>query len=1508
LCDLSENGRGFIANTMGRGKALGEEICRRTFFLVECHQMANLRPPVRQRIPISKFMWRLALMFLVAAGPISTLGADSSAPVHGVDGSFLREWLVLGPFPSKEMNIDFLAQAGGEANVRPKEGDSITASDGRRLTWTRLRSETDLVNIERALGIPDFSVAYAYCELNSDRPMETDLRAYSYDQGLLWLNGKAAGQTSTSIGSSIDVVPVLPIQLNPGRNACLLKLKTQTELWHFLFQPLPSERTTAELHVTDLAGKPAAGALVQFYDQGKLVARVNTAASGAAQACLFPSAGVYDLRITSGGTGTWLFGSALPPGGRRRLDVQLTNAVSIAGQVLAMDRSPQKAIVVQAIHVPDASTNSGRAALPAQPKPGEGGPRRPEIGAEQQLSPTRTEPIPSPVPGGERSIGASNEAPLLGGAGGGSSTPPNPQIKPLEPLPAFSETLLSDTNGNFRFVNLRPGRYQLRCHGPDGFIYPETAQGTNTPAPAVITVEPGRTQEGVTFMFPEAKKGVWKSYPITIGLRDPHPLTIHRTPDGLLWIGTDESFLQTYDGVEFKTVAAAPEIPASEIRVLQHAADGALWVGTAGGMARYVEGRTETFSFTETLARKNVTDILADADGTVWFASDSGLLRFDGRKWAAFSAQDGLPGSSVRSLRRSRDGRMWLGTSQGLVRFDGRNFALVQPPHEPFHPDVGRIYEARDGAIWLATIHGAYRYDGRTFSRLGVENGLQSDQIYDIAETSDGALWFATSEGLSRFNGTTFLNYTTTDGLSNQWVRRILVDADDVLWCANGWGVSRFDPKGFIGFTNRDGLGQSNGATPGVLAVEPHPEGAAWIGTAWGGVYRIDGQELQPVPSGAGGLYVRQIHRAVDGTVWFGANAGISKYEGGRNFRVLEEDYVITLCSDLEGNLWYGHGWRHGGLSRYNPKTGERDHFTTAQGLPNDDIWSLARSSDGGIWIGTGGGLARFRDGKIEDFREKLGIPTGGVFHLRSDAEETLWIGSRLGLHRLERVQRMGGTGDSSGVSMSRPTPAPLPGGELPTGVQNEAPLLGGAGGGSNVSMRAPSDRKLPINGGPEPLLNGFRRVSITATNGLPDQHIWSSARTPDGIIWMGTDHNGLLGYDGKAVTVIDKRDGLLGSHVMGIVAVANDALLLGFFDGGSSRYRPAKTPPSVRLLSMQLSDQIVTNFGSLPKIVTDNRVTFQYREIDLKTHPEKRQFWYRVAGPSGETVFSAVTKDRLFNWTPQKGGAYSFEVQAIDRDLNYSAPARVRFLVSVPWYANAWILTPAGFAFGGLLIWAVVARALYLRKSREAAVLRERDRISRDLHDHLGAGLTHLAMVGDLVRQQADQPSAVQMLAKRLTESARELTRTMGEIIWATDPDKDTLRSFAFFVTRYAERFFGESAIRLRFDIPTDLPDVMLSAELRNSLFMVAKEALNNVIKHAQASELHIKLELRDRELRLSFEDDGRGFLKTQVTEGSHGLANMEKRLCDLGGQLQIESAPGQGTRVHARVRLSRK
>jgi ligand-binding sensor domain-containing protein/two-component sensor histidine kinase len=1346
----------------------------------------------------------LWMMLALLYGAIATThAAESERAVHTIDGSFVRDWLVLGPFPSRDLETDFLASVGGEANVRPKEGDTFTAKDGKQMVWTRFRSTRDVIDFEQVFGSVEWCVIYAYCELKSDEPTETDARMNG-TPGAVWVNGKSVGRAAAR--GYFDLPTAFPIQLAARRNSCLLKLRFEFEPpYAFAFQPLPSQRATADFHVTDAAGAPVPGAVIQLYGRGKFVTRLTTGASGQAEACLYPLTDSYDAQITFGEMGTWLNAISLRPGERRNFEAKLRPAISISGKVLAMDRSPQHSIVVQAQPISNEFIFNEAESPPSRSY--SGFPAPPRINPRDDTKPAFAEP-----PSARRNV------------------------ESLLPAPAFSQSVLSDTNGNFQFVNLRPGQYRVRAHGAHGYVYPEGEIRADASKP--IAVEPGRTNDLVRFIFPEAKKAMWTVYPMRKGLAEINPSILHRTADGMLWIGTFQGTVHAFDGVEFKDVSS--EIPQGYLRAIAHDASGTLWLGAQKGIGRVAGGQIHAEPFNDTLTRKEISTIETSPDGTVWFSTSSGLVKYDGKQFRRWSLKDGIPSNQVGGLLRTRDGALWMSTVHSLTRFDGTNFTEPVLLSGIRHMTADRLFQAKDGALWFCGHDfesGIYRYDGTTISRLGEEEGLICNVINDIAETSDGILWLATDRGLSRFDGTTILSFPL--GFDMGGVQDISVDSDDVLWCAAFLQLFRFDPKGFVSMTQRDGLANKQKRTTSVFAIEPDGKGGYLIGSEWGGVFHMDETrdrltQTDVLPT----AYVRTIRRSSEGTFWFGTADGIYKQTAGQLERVLERNWIVGLNRDDQGHFWFGHGWVGGGVSRFDPRTGTVTSFTRADGLPDDSVWAIEPATGGGVLIGTSDGLAEFRDGKIKDVGKKLGIRFGVVSSLGRDPDGTLWIGGDVGGKRLK------GTNLVSAVSTNVPTP----------------------------------------------------------------EGVWCSVRTADGVTWTGTDKYGLLGYDGKATTMLDTRDGLAGNQVFCLTPDVDGSLLIGFLGDGLSRYRRTTTPPSMRLIEVKLEDHTFSDFAKLPATDIGKRVSVQYQEIDLKTHPEKRQFRYRVEGPSGETLFGGITKDRRFEWTPKKGGAYTFEVQAIDRDLNYSKPARLTFRATVPWYANAWITAPGGAVFVALFIWGFVVLALYRRKSREAGLWQERVRIARDLHDNLGAGLTHLAMVSDQVRQQAHQPHAIEILAGRLTDSARELTRTMGEIIWMTDPSKGTLRSFVSFLTSYAERFFSGTSLRLRFEIPADIPDVTLPDDLRRSLFLVIKEALNNVVKHAHASELRIQLQVAEQELHLSFEDNGRGFSKITVGTDCRGLVNMKERLRDLGGHLRIESVVGQGTRVVARVPLPLK
>src|SRR5262249_10602452 len=158
----------------------------------------------------------------------------------------------------------------------------------------------------------------------------------------------------------------------------------------------------------------------------------------------------------------------------------------------------------------------------------------------------------------------------------------------------------------------------------------------------------------------------------------------------------------------------------------------------------------------------------------------------------------------------------------------------------------------------------------------------------------------------------------------------------------------------------------------------------------------------------------------------------------------------------------------------------------------------------------------------------------------------------------------------------------------------------------------------------------------------------------------------------------------------------------------------------------------------------------------------------------------------------------------------------------------------------------------------RQHALERERARIARDIHDDLGASLTRISMLSESVRGELETIPAAAGEVEQIHSTAREITRAMDEIVWAVNPKYDTLDSLAAYLSRFAQQYLGAAGIRCRLKVPVQLPTLALSAEVRHNVFLAFKETLNNVVKHAQASQVFVSLELRPTEFVLVVVDDG--------------------------------------------------
>lgn len=206
-------------------------------------------------------------------------------------------------------------------------------------------------------------------------------------------------------------------------------------------------------------------------------------------------------------------------------------------------------------------------------------------------------------------------------------------------------------------------------------------------------------------------------------------------------------------------------------------------------------------------------------------------------------------------------------------------------------------------------------------------------------------------------------------------------------------------------------------------------------------------------------------------------------------------------------------------------------------------------------------------------------------------------------------------------------------------------------------------------------------------------------------------------------------------------------------------------------------------------------------------------------------------------------------------------------------------------------------------RLEQESAVAAERARIARDIHDELGASLTKIHKLAEMMDQPGRTQTDTMTLSKTISHTARDTIQTMDEIVWAVNPKNDTLKEMADYLVFFTEDFLRPFGIDGELNVPLSLPDIFITAEVRHNLFMVVKEALNNAVKHAAASQIKFGLSYDDHRLEITIADNGQGFRPEEIVRTGDGLENMQRRMRAIGGDLNINSGTGHGTTVHLQL-----
>ena len=271
--------------------------------------------------------------------------------------------------------------------------------------------------------------------------------------------------------------------------------------------------------------------------------------------------------------------------------------------------------------------------------------------------------------------------------------------------------------------------------------------------------------------------------------------------------------------------------------------------------------------------------------------------------------------------------------------------------------------------------------------------------------------------------------------------------------------------------------------------------------------------------------------------------------------------------------------------------------------------------------------------------------------------------------------------------------------------------------------------------------------------------------------------------------------------------------------------------------------------------------------------------------------------------------GDYKFHVLACNNAGVWNETGATVDVVVWPFFWQTWwFLGLALSAFTASVV--AIVRYVSFRRLRErmkqleqqAALEKERTRIARDMHDEVGAKLTRLSLLSEMAGGHAEIPASLRGEVREISDTARETIRSFEEIVWAINPRNDTLADLAHYLCRYAEDYFEGSPVQCAFDLPPEIPPAVLPTEFRHQVFLAAKEALNNVLKHSNATHVRVELTAGADGLKVIIEDDGCGFDAASPPKragGGNGLENMRERLNSIGGRFECDSRPGRGTRI---------
>lgn len=1007
------------------------------------------------------------------------------------------------------------------------------------------------------------------------------------------------------------------------------------------------------------------------------------------------------------------------------------------------------------------------------------------------------------------------------------------------------------------------------------------------------------------------------------GLSESVVRAILQDREGFLWFATDDG-LNRFDGSNFLIYKNDPEdansLGHNQITSMIEDRSGGLWLGSynsgltyfnrqVGVFTRYRHNQTRA----DSLSANRVNAVLEDRDGVIWVATSGGLNRFDAQTGAFDRFQNqpdrstSLSSDVVYSLADGGDGTLWVGTMRGLDHFDPRTGVFTHYKEQEGDPTslsgeaVLALHMSRSGQLWVGSYGGGvqrFQPESGNFVKIPLKGAAWSApeemKVSALYEDRAGVLWVGTmGEGLCRLlrgeQHLTCFGYTQAPGgLNAEDVLSLYEDRSGILWIGTfGGGVNKIDP-GYRPFeTLRSNPDDPNSLSGGmVFALLKDRQDNLWIGADGTGLDRVNRRT---------GRVTHFRHDAQDLTS-------------------LSSDEVRVLYQDRTGVLWIGTGV---GLDRYDPLTEAFIHFVPAADLPDRrqgvNVVGLAEDTGGRFWVLTNKALF-LMDREAGTFRayqndkeDPNSLAASSYTTLYADSYGLLWVGTvSRGIDRFDPI-----TGRAAHYLHNPDDPRSL----------SDAYVM---------NVREDSSGTLWV--GTTSGLNRYDRTSgsfrrYRTRDGLPNDFIYAILEDEQGRLWVSTN-KGLSRYNPRTGEFknFDSRDGLQSNEFnMGAAAKGSDGeMFFGGIDGVNAFYpdqiRDNPYLPPVTMTAFTSRGETLSVDPRRPQEFTlrwpDNAFEFEFAALNY-TRPENNRHAYMLEG--FDHKWNEIGGRRSGRYTNLPGGRYTLRLKGSNNDgLWNETGASVIVQVIPPFWATWWFrgasaLLAVGVVFGTVRVRVrgmesrnselerlVRARTVEIerlyRQTKELAVMEERNRLARDLHDSAKqkafAALAQLGAANGLVRADPARARAALGEAETLVyEVIEDLTFLIQDMYPAALKEK----GLPALLSEYMYEWESRSGIQVCFSMENER---RLALQIEQALYRVIQEALANVARHSKARCVVVALRYAGGRVEVRISDDGLGYDLSANSSGV-GLRSMHERIALIGGEMEIESAPGKGTCV---------